>query len=70
MRANQINQLPNTAATTSQIGNSCTVCMENYDADAMLRTLPCFHNFHTDCVDPWLLRKAECPVCRASTLPE
>ena len=47
------------------LDNSCTICMDDYEPDADLLTLPCFHNFHYDCVKPWFRTKNECPVCRA-----
>ena len=25
----------------------------------------CHHTFHTDCVMPWLIKKWNCPMCRA-----
>jgi len=64
----QINRLPRTKATAIQCSgnnNSCTICMDEYEPDADLLTLPCFHNFHYDCVKPWFRTKNECPICRA-----
>ena len=38
--------------------------MEEYVIDVQLLTLPCFHFFHYDCIEPWFKNKSECPVCR------
>ena len=45
---------------------SCTVCMEDYCDGDSLRTLPCLHQFHANCIDEWLGYKSTCPVCKAS----
>ena len=42
----------------------CAVCLEGYVANDQVRTIPCFHTFHTRCIDPWLSQKAVCPVCK------
>jgi hypothetical protein len=42
----------------------CAVCLEAYAANDEVRTIPCFHTFHTRCIDPWLSQKAVCPVCK------
>jgi len=42
----------------------CTVCLEDFEADAELMTLPCEHEFHRPCVSQWLLtRRGACPLC-------
>jgi hypothetical protein len=42
----------------------CAVCLEPYQAGHSVRTIPCFHSFHVECIDPWLSTKATCPVCK------
>merc|ERR1719401_2704998 len=32
----------------------CQICMEDFEEGDDLRTLPCFHLFHSHCVDQWL----------------
>lgn len=43
---------------------SCAVCLEDYAIGETVRTIPCFHTFHTKCIDPWLSTKATCPICK------
>ena len=35
-------------------GKNCTICMMDYEEDDHLRRLPCFHDYHTACIDRWL----------------
>jgi hypothetical protein len=42
----------------------CAICLEPYEMGQSVRTIPCFHTFHVDCIDPWLSTKATCPVCK------
>lgn len=43
---------------------SCSICMEDFAEGNVLRSLPCAHRFHRDCVDKWLKQKATCPICQ------
>ncbi|XP_042416761.1 E3 ubiquitin-protein ligase ATL9-like [Zingiber officinale] len=43
----------------------CAVCLAEFGCDDTLRVLPrCGHGYHAECIDPWLLRHATCPLCR------
>lgn len=54
-----------TAETGSKSLEDCAICMCSYERGDELRTLPCFHFFHKDCVDQWLLTcNKSCPQCR------
>jgi len=44
----------------------CMVCLSQYEVGETVRTLPCFHRFHTSCVDEWLSRNKLCPICKTS----
>lgn len=46
----------------------CAICLESYQLGEQVRTIPCFHAFHKDCIDPWLRQRAECPVCKHPAL--
>lgn len=42
----------------------CVVCLSEYQAQEVVRVLPCRHEFHALCVDMWLLQARTCPICR------
>ena len=51
-------------------GDTCAVCIEDYESGDELRALDCGHAFHKDCIDPWLITKrACCPVCKHVIAP-
>uniref|UniRef100_A0A671PY96 Ring finger protein 215 n=1 Tax=Sinocyclocheilus anshuiensis TaxID=1608454 RepID=A0A671PY96_9TELE len=50
--------------------DNCAVCLEQYNNNQCLRVLPCLHEFHRDCVDPWILLQQTCPLCKRSVLGE
>jgi hypothetical protein len=44
---------------------SCAVCLEDFVAGGgELRTMPCSHSFHRQCIFKWLLVQRRCPTCR------
>lgn len=42
----------------------CAICLQTYDLGDSVKTLPCLHQFHCACIDPWLRNNAICPVCK------
>jgi hypothetical protein len=69
-----VEALPTHAITSADVAaapdehRSCTVCFDEFAEGDMLRTLPCFHRFHTDCIDRWLSRSCLCPICKHSVV--
>ncbi|XP_030078450.1 E3 ubiquitin-protein ligase RNF43 [Microcaecilia unicolor] len=41
----------------------CAVCLEEFTEGQDLRIISCFHEFHKECVDPWLQQHRTCPLC-------
>ncbi|XP_048369686.1 RING finger protein 215 [Sphaerodactylus townsendi] len=48
--------------------DSCAICLDQFHKNQCLRVLPCLHEFHRDCVDPWLLLQQTCPLCKHNIL--
>lgn len=47
----------------------CIICMENYKIDDTVKTLPCFHIFHKNCIEGWFNNnKNNCPICKNDIL--
>jgi hypothetical protein len=46
--------------------DDCSICLASYQSKDTLRSLPCGHSFHTDCIDRWLERSTLCPICKYS----
>ncbi|KAG9148351.1 hypothetical protein Leryth_012296 [Lithospermum erythrorhizon] len=43
----------------------CAICLEGLREGEVCRSLPtCLHLFHKGCVDNWLMKVPNCPVCR------
>ncbi|XP_029475512.1 RING finger protein 215 isoform X2 [Rhinatrema bivittatum] len=47
---------------------NCAICLDQFHKNQSLRVLPCLHEFHRDCVDPWLLLQHTCPLCKYNIL--
>ncbi|KAG5582901.1 hypothetical protein H5410_053528 [Solanum commersonii] len=45
------------------------ICQSEYENEENIGALQCGHEYHTDCIKQWLMRKTDCPMCRASVLP-
>ncbi|KAI9692321.1 MAG: hypothetical protein M1822_006552 [Bathelium mastoideum] len=51
---------------------TCAICLDDFvPSQTTIRTLPCQHIFHPECVDDFLLNTSSlCPMCKTSVLPK
>lgn len=54
----------------TRIQEECAVCLEEYiDGVSRIMGLPCGHEFHVDCITPWLTtRRRTCPICKGDVV--
>lgn len=50
--------------TAAAQGIKCPICLLEYDEEDEVKILPCRHQFHTNCIIPWLSKVNSCPMCR------
>lgn len=44
--------------------DACSVCLESFVSEDLVKVLECKHVFHQKCIDPWLKKTLKCPLCR------
>jgi len=42
----------------------CSICLMEYKEGETVKSLPCTHRFHSECIDKWLESHNTCPVCK------
>lgn len=64
----EIKCLPCEVASSEQ---ECSICLTDIVPGELVRRLPgCNHTFHRSCIDVWLLRQADCPLCKQKVTRE
>jgi len=53
-------------STEEDGGLKCRICLELYQEGDEVKTLPCFHIFHSACIDKWFQFSDECCICKTS----
>lgn len=51
---------------------TCPICLDDFvPQQTIVRSLPCYHIYHPECIDPFLLHNSSlCPVCKSKVLPK
>jgi hypothetical protein len=46
--------------------DKCAICLTRYNSKQKYRTLSCMHNFHSTCIDSWIINHNNdmCPLCK------
>ncbi|KAI3980506.1 hypothetical protein MKX01_008923 [Papaver californicum] len=55
---------PDQDLKSAKDGLTCSVCLEQVSEGEIIRNLPCLHQFHANCIDPWLRQQGTCPLCK------
>ncbi|CDH48409.1 predicted protein [Lichtheimia corymbifera JMRC:FSU:9682] len=55
-----------TTGTSGDLSDAmCVICLDEFSAGETVRQLPCGHEYHCECIDPWLtVKSASCPLCK------
>lgn len=67
LNAQQIETLPvhTWQSDDESSGQECPICLNQFETSDAVRALPeCGHKFHKSCIDLWMLRSADCPLCK------
>eukprot|EP00727_Mastigamoeba_balamuthi_P007714 m51a1_g3563 putative ring u-box superfamily isoform 2 (616) ;mRNA; f:1059086-1062206 len=57
-----IESLPLRVVAEGETPGQCCICLDEIEVGASVRTLPCMHVFHQDCIDKWLSMNRTCPI--------
>lgn len=64
----QVRTLKRDDEETASDVHMCAVCIESYKAGEVVTVLTCDHIFHKACIEPWLLERRTCPMCKSDIL--
>ncbi|KAJ5076767.1 hypothetical protein M0811_00084 [Anaeramoeba ignava] len=48
----------------SKLEGRCCICLDKFNEGDIITTLPCFHIFHSSCIEAWLKMNKVCPLCK------
>ncbi|XP_060923782.1 E3 ubiquitin-protein ligase RNF128a [Limanda limanda] len=64
----QLRTLQRDDEETMSDSHMCAVCIESYRVGEVVTVLTCDHIFHKPCIEPWLLERRTCPMCKCDIL--
>ena len=41
----------------------CSICLEDFEVGTKIIYLPCFHYYHSECIENWTKNSDKCPLC-------
>merc|ERR1719346_679164 len=44
----------------------CLICLDEFNDGDDVKTLPCLHIYHQQCIERWLCTDNSCPVCKTA----
>ncbi|CAK78648.1 unnamed protein product (macronuclear) [Paramecium tetraurelia] len=59
-----LNWIQNKGQNINEDFCKCMICLMDYTDEEIVKTLPCLHYFHNECIDFWLAKSIKCPVCK------
>lgn len=61
-----IDSMPTIRITNRHLNTDshCPVCKDRFELGSEARQMPCYHIYHSGCIEPWLVQHNSCPVCR------
>lgn len=48
--------------------DQCSICLTKLVSGAVVKKLPCDHEFHNHCLNQWLEKHPTCPLCRTDVV--
>ena len=49
----------------------CSICLEDFKKNDLVKVLPCKHVFHEHCAKGWIVNiRGVCPLCRQGIFPK
>mmetsp|Transcript_76705 Transcript_76705/g.220166 ORF Transcript_76705/g.220166 Transcript_76705/m.220166 type:complete len:735 (+) Transcript_76705:650-2854(+) len=49
-------------------GDTCAICLTEFKEGDRVKSVPCGHMYHPECIDTWLRNAPKCPLCQQHVL--